>query len=121
MYLQCSHGFWGQYFSGWCFTHQYKNTTQFYFYAALLSSQNTNQQNMLYKDMFSGDLNSTSIENGVYSIGTLDAVKNAPTGVSWCTFIQLKPYTTQVILDTSGCYMRKYTGSPAKWSQWQAF
>lgn len=82
---------------------------------------NTNQQNMLYKDMFSGDLNSTSIENGVYSIGTLDAVKNAPTGVSWCTFIQLKPYTTQVILDTSGCYMRKYTGSPAKWSQWQAF
>ena len=83
--------------------------------------QNTNQQNMLYKDMFSGDLNSTSIENGVYGIGTLDAVKNAPTGVSWCTFIQLKPYTTQVILDTSGCYMRKYTGSPAKWSQWQAF
>ena len=62
---------------------------------------NTNQQNMLYKDMFSGDLNSTSIENGVYSIGTLDAVKNAPTGVSWCTFIQLKPYTTQVILDLS--------------------
>ena len=82
---------------------------------------NTNQQNMLYKDMFSGDLNSTSIENGVYGIGTLDAVKNAPTGVAWCTFIQLKPYTTQVILDTSGCYMRKYTGSPAKWSQWQAF
>ena len=82
---------------------------------------NTNQQNMLYKDLFSGDLNSTSIENGVYGIGTLDAVKNAPTGVAWCTFIQLKPYTTQVILDTSGCYMRKYTGSPAKWSQWQAF
>ena len=32
------------YFAGWCFTHQYKNTTQFYFYAALLSSQNTNQK-----------------------------------------------------------------------------
>ena len=46
MYLQCSHGFWGQYFSGWCFTHQYKNTTQFYFYAALLSSQNTKSQNI---------------------------------------------------------------------------
>ena len=46
MYLQCSHGFWGQYFSGWCFTHQYKNTTQFYFYAALLSSQNTKAKNM---------------------------------------------------------------------------
>ena len=28
-------------FGSWCFTHQYKNTTQFYFYAALLSSQNT--------------------------------------------------------------------------------
>lgn len=31
-------------FSHWCFTHQYKNTTHFYFYAALLSSQNTNQK-----------------------------------------------------------------------------
>ena len=32
------------YFAGWCFTHQYKNTTQFYFYAALLSSQNTKRK-----------------------------------------------------------------------------
>ena len=41
MYLQCSHGFWGQYFSGWCFTHQYKNTTQFCFYSGLAATQNT--------------------------------------------------------------------------------
>lgn len=41
MYLQCSHGFLGQYFSGWCFTHQYKNTTQFCFYAVPAASQNT--------------------------------------------------------------------------------
>jgi hypothetical protein len=31
-------------FGSWCFTHQYKNTTQFYFYAALFPSQNTNQK-----------------------------------------------------------------------------
>ena len=46
MYLQCSHGFWGQYFSGWCFTHQYKNTTQFCFYAVPAASQNTKAKNM---------------------------------------------------------------------------
>ena len=28
-------------FGSWCFTHQYKNTTQFYFYAAMFLSQNT--------------------------------------------------------------------------------
>lgn len=31
-------------FSHWCFTHQYKNTTQFCFYAVPAASQNTNQQ-----------------------------------------------------------------------------
>ena len=36
-------------FSPWCFTHQYKNTTQFYFYAALLPSQNTKSQITLLK------------------------------------------------------------------------
>ena len=57
MYLQCSHGFWGQYFSGWCFTHQYKNTTQFYFYAPLLPSQNTNQNPTVYsKQIWSSEL-----------------------------------------------------------------
>lgn len=29
-------------FSHWCFTHQYKNTTQFCFYAVPAASQNTN-------------------------------------------------------------------------------
>ena len=28
-------------FAGWCFTHQYKNTTQFYFYAGPVVPQNT--------------------------------------------------------------------------------
>ena len=42
MYLQCSHGFWGQYFSGWCFTLQYKNSVQFCFYTDPGISQNTN-------------------------------------------------------------------------------
>ena len=32
------------YFSGWCFTHQYKNTTQFCFYAVPAASQNTKSQ-----------------------------------------------------------------------------
>lgn len=42
MYLQCSHGFLGQYFSGWCFTLQYKNSVQFCVYTDPGVSQNTN-------------------------------------------------------------------------------
>ena len=49
MYLQCSHGFLGQYFSGWCFTHQYKNTTQFCFYAVPAASQNTKSLSTHYE------------------------------------------------------------------------
>lgn len=41
MYLQCSHGFLGQYFSGWCFTLQYKNSVQFCVYTDPGVSQNT--------------------------------------------------------------------------------
>lgn len=55
MLLRNYHTFYSQHYSfqlpfsggdlgSWCFTHQYKNTTQFYFYAALLSSQNTKSQ-----------------------------------------------------------------------------
>ena len=76
---------------------------------------------MLYRGEITGDLNSISIAYGIYSLGAAGTASNVPSGVAWCTFIQLKPYATQVILDTSGCYIRKYTGSPAKWSQWEAF
>jgi hypothetical protein len=38
------------YFSCWCFTHQYKNTTQFCFYAVPAASQNTNQKNTAPKN-----------------------------------------------------------------------
>ena len=38
------------FFSGWCFTHQYKNTTQFCFYADLAATQNTNQKNTAPKN-----------------------------------------------------------------------
>lgn len=31
-------------FGSWCFTHQYKNTTQLCFYAGLAATQNTNQK-----------------------------------------------------------------------------
>lgn len=38
-------------FSHWCFTHQYKNTTQFCFYAGLAATQNTNQKKgVIYSD-----------------------------------------------------------------------
>lgn len=37
-------------FSHWCFTHQYKNTTQFCFYSGLAATQNTNQKNTAPKN-----------------------------------------------------------------------
>ena len=40
----------GSVFSPWCFTHQYKNTTQFCFYAVPAASQNTNQKNTAPKN-----------------------------------------------------------------------
>ena len=62
MYLQCSHGFLGQYFSGWCFTHQYKYSVQFRIYATSILSQNTNQQNTENKvpDIRYGEFSTTA-------------------------------------------------------------
>ena len=41
-HFQGSRGTIAAYFSPWCFTNQYKNTTQFCFYAGLAATQNTN-------------------------------------------------------------------------------
>ena len=71
MYLQCSHGFWGQYFSGWCFTHQYKNTTQFYFYAALLSSQNTKMPTGNKKIYFDGNIQTFGVRSGEHDLNNI--------------------------------------------------
>ena len=49
------------FFAGWCFTHQYKNTTQFCFYAGLAATQNTNQKNLINK---MESLNSKEITSG---------------------------------------------------------
>lgn len=54
-------------FSGWCFTHQYKNTTQFCFYAGLAATQNTKSQNTaelaanLWKQIKSSQLSENDI------------------------------------------------------------
>ena len=58
--------FYQYFFGSWCFTHQYKNTTQFYFYAALLSSQNTKSQN---SDSAINNLRSNSVTTYVSDYG----------------------------------------------------
>lgn len=72
---------------------------------------------LVYRGKIGGDLNRTNIAPGYYMLETQESVSNAPS-VSWCTFIQFYTFTTQMIIDASGIYAKKYTGNPAKWTPW---
>lgn len=106
MYLQCSHGFWGQYFSGWCFTHQYKNTTQFCFYSGLAATQNTNAKkvgNLTVKNMCcnGGGYGRTLCINGDYYGKTaptnMDCYYIAIDGSAYKLYIGLQQHGTSVV------------------------
>ena len=75
---------------------------------------------LFYRGAITGDLNrgaNSGIPVGYYTIDSGKAVSNLPDGVSWCTFIQFWSYDMQMII-SSCIYTRKYTGSPASWSNW---
>lgn len=90
--LKC--GYYRCVFSGWCFTHQYKNTTQFYFYAALLSSQNTNQQKRLLSEVF--------IISASTTVGEVSAAVSKGTILIYHTTVtQMPSYGRGIILYSS--------------------
>lgn len=106
MYLQCSHGFLGQYFSGWCFTHQYKNTTQFCFYAGLAATQNTNAKkvgNLTVKNTCcnGGGYGRTLCINGDYygkaAPTNLDCYYIAIDGSTYKLYMGLQQHGTSVV------------------------
>lgn len=75
---------------------------------------------LFYRGAIKGDLNrgaNSGIPVGYYTIGSGKEVSGLPDGVSWCTFIQFWSYDMQMII-SSCIYTRRYTGSPASWSNW---
>lgn len=75
---------------------------------------------------FTGSLDSTTIEYGIYRLESTSSYTpgniTSQTGStpSWCMFIQTNVYRTQIIIDGSiGIFIRKYTGNPASWGTWK--
>lgn len=75
---------------------------------------------LTYGGSFTGDINSLTIPSGIYSIGSASSYTHTDfdnggiTVPSYCVFIQLPYYNTQIFL-TGYLIIRKHTGSPARW------
>lgn len=85
----------------------------------------------IYKDLapyvfrgdITGDLNRLTITPGRYVIRSSNTVTNAPSGSSYCVFIQhtASEYYLQEVIgkNGSGTLIRKYTGVDPTWQAWQ--
>ena len=83
------------------------------------------EKQLLFRGLISGDLNRAStykIQSGIYFYQSTSTISNAPNGANWGVFVQIGSsdyLCTQVIIDASvGVKTRKYSGSPASWSNW---
>ena len=103
-----------QFFPSSCFTHQYKNSTQFRLYASLIASQNTNQENFIAKlgpyafieSNNIDDYNEKALEN-IYRIlyGIIDNQAYLSIDIAWvriqfCTNIQTLKW--RIVYGSSG-------------------
>lgn len=77
---------------------------------------------LIYRGDITGDLNRASkngITPGYYTVGNSSTISNGPKGIAWCTFIQFYDnFNTQMIIDTTGLFVRKFAGNPAEWINW---
>lgn len=80
---------------------------------------------LIHRGDITGDLNRAStggITSGYYTVGSPSTISNGPKGISWCIFIQFYGnFHTQMIIDTTGLFVRKFVGNPAKWSDWAQY
>lgn len=83
------------------------------------------EKQLLFRGLISGDLNRAStykIQSGIYFYQSTSTISNAPNGANWGVLVQIGSsdyLCTQVIIDASvGVKTRKYSGSPASWSNW---
>lgn len=87
--------------------------------AALKSDLNSA---LIYRGDITGDLNRASkngITPGYYTVRNSSTISNGPKGIAWCTFIQFYDnFYTQMIIDTTGLFVRKFAGNPAEWIDW---
>ena len=75
---------------------------------------------LVYKGVFSGDLNRNPIEPGYYTIGSPETITNGPSSrdLGYCILIQFHGYRQQMIIDNANIYGRKYAGAPEHWFDW---
>ena len=77
---------------------------------------------LIYRGDITGDLNRASkngITPGYYTVGNSSTISNGPKGIAWCTFIQFYDnFHTQMIIDTTGLFVRKFAGNPVEWIDW---
>ena len=109
-------------FSRSCFTHQYKNSTQFRLYASLIASQNTNLQssNLFYgRNQTETDLNALNNFGGYYISSTNgysnlpEALKSQNQSVFVLVFGQYSGKSgrfCQLLTSDTGAYCRRFNG-----------
>ena len=80
---------------------------------------------LIYRGDITGDLNRASkngITPGYYTVGNSSTISNGPKGIAWCPFIQFYDnFHTQMIIDTTGLFVRKFAGNPAAWIDWAQY
>ena len=80
---------------------------------------------LIYRGDITGDLNRASkngITPGYYTVGNSSTISNGPKGIAWCSFIQFYDnFHTQMIIDTTGLFVRKFAGNPAAWIDWAQY
>ena len=94
-------------------------------YGDIASLTEKMEKQLLFRGLISGDLNRAStykIQSGIYFYQSASTISNAPNGANWGVLVQIGSsdyLCTQVIIDASvGVKTRKYSGSPASWSNW---
>ena len=80
---------------------------------------------LIYRGDITGDLNRASkngITPGYYTVGNSSTISNGPKGIAGCPFIQFYDnFHTQMIIDTTGLFVRKFAGNPAAWIDWAQY
>lgn len=80
---------------------------------------------LIYRGDITGDLNRASkngITPGYYTVGNPSTISNGPKGIAWCPFIQFYDnFHTQMIIDTTGLFVRKFAGNPEAWIDWAQY
>ena len=86
--------------------------------ATMQSEINTlNTNSLVYRGVYSGDLDATNIDLGVYNIS--NTATNVPGSITYGNFVQLPSYRGQLIYNATQMFFREFTGNPGDWKPWR--